>query len=140
MKKLPGQKIISVYDQLTEKQQEAVSEFVLQQLNDALPGEKVRKQKGKNQTHKAIGRLLFEYETVKGKVKPLHNMYVELWDRDIGNPDDFLGSGMTDLEGNFEIWYDPADAGMMDLPDLDLRVFEKRHTIDAAGNDTILGI
>ena len=134
MKKIPGEKISELYDQLSEKQKQAVADFVMRQLQETMPERSVGNKWGKNQTHKATGRLIFEYETVNGEIKPLHHMYVELWDRDTGNPDDFLGYGKTDMDGYFEIWYDPDDAGKLDLPDLDLRIYEKRHTLDSVGN------
>ena len=77
-------------------------------------------------THRATGRLIFSCDSPDGEKLPLHNVRVELWDRDFG-PDDFLGTAATDREGYFEIWYDPADAGLGDTPDLELRVFDWEH-------------
>lgn len=72
----------------------------------------------------AVGRLVFHDADAHGDDVPLANVDVELWDRDFGKPDDFLGRAATDDEGRFEIAYDPADAGPHDLPDLDLRIVE----------------
>ncbi len=80
-------------------------------------------------THRVTGRLLFAYPSPLGERLPLHNIRVELWDRDLG-PDDFLGDGVTDREGRFEIRYDPDDAGWNDHPDLELRVLDYEHTYD----------
>lgn len=78
------------------------------------------------------GRLIFEKDGPQGPI-PLHHIKVELWDRDIGSPDDFLGEGFTDNDGRFEIRYDPAAAGTGDLPDLELRFFEPQHTFRKNG-------
>ncbi len=91
-----------------------------------------REAKGKDLRARAIGRLAFEHDGPDGP-RPLHNMKVELWDRDPGSPDDFLGKGFTDADGAFLIRYDPDDAGPMDLPDLELRVFEPHHTFKRDG-------
>lgn len=82
----------------------------------------------KNRSHRVHGRLVFETPLRDGSDKPLHAMLIELWDRDPGNPDDFLARGETDAEGYFELGYDPADAGAGDLPELELRIFETQHT------------
>ncbi|WP_228560185.1 MULTISPECIES: lipoxygenase family protein [Myxococcus] len=74
----------------------------------------------------AMGRLVFEQDGPQGPI-PLHHIKVELWDRDFGAPDDFLGEGFTDLDGCFAVRYDPADAGVGDLPDLEVRFFEPQH-------------
>ncbi|WNG30886.1 hypothetical protein F0U62_47875 [Cystobacter fuscus] len=78
------------------------------------------------------GRLVFEQDGPRGPI-PLHHLKVELWDRDPGAPDDFLGEGFTDAEGYFSIRYDPADAGAGDLPDLELLFFEPQHTFRKDG-------
>ncbi|WXH27023.1 hypothetical protein WA016_00934 [Myxococcus stipitatus] len=75
----------------------------------------------------AVGRLVFEQDGPEGPI-PLHHIKVELWDRDIGTPDDFLGEGFTDAEGGFSVRYDPEDAGAGDLPDLEIRFFEPQHS------------
>ncbi|MFY0565421.1 lipoxygenase family protein [Archangium lansingense] len=80
----------------------------------------------------ATGRLIFEQDGPQGPI-PLHHLKVELWDRDPGAPDDFLGEGFTDSDGSFTIRYDPADAGVGDLPDLELRFFEPQHTFRKDG-------
>lgn len=83
-------------------------------------------------TARVVGQLLFERDAADGPV-PLHNLRVELWDRDIGTPDDFLGAAWTDATGHFEIPYNPGDAGIGDVPDLDLRVFEPDHVYTPRG-------
>ena len=80
----------------------------------------------------ATGRLVFELDGPQGPI-PLHHLKVELWDRDPGAPDDYLGEGLTDDDGSFTIRYDPADAGIGDLPDLELRFFEPQHTFRKDG-------
>ncbi|MCP3166291.1 lipoxygenase family protein [Myxococcus qinghaiensis] len=79
-----------------------------------------------------VGRLVFEQDGADGPI-PLHHIKVELWDRDFGAPDDFLGVGFTDPEGGFSVRYDPADAGVGDLPDLEVRFFEPQHTFRPDG-------
>ncbi len=95
--------------------------------------ERVGGEHGKDKRARATGRLVFEHDGPDGAPVPLHHVKVELWDRDPGSPDDFLGDGFTDEQGRFEIWYDPDDAGAFDLPDLDLRVFEPHHTFKKDG-------
>lgn len=80
----------------------------------------------------AVGRLVFAVDGPHGPI-PLHHVKVELWDRDISTPDDFLGEGFTDGDGRFEVRYDPAAAGAGDLPDLEVRFFEPHHTFRKDG-------
>ncbi|MFH7027363.1 MAG: lipoxygenase family protein [Heteroscytonema crispum UTEX LB 1556] len=79
-----------------------------------------------SELHKATGQLVFS-----DTKKPLHNIGLELWDRDIGTPSDYLGKGATDQNGRFEIYYDPEKAGFKDAPDLELRVIDNRVAFDA---------
>ncbi|WP_244227061.1 lipoxygenase family protein [Corallococcus aberystwythensis] len=78
------------------------------------------------------GRLMFEQDGPQGPI-PLHHIKVELWDRDFGTPDDFLGETFTRADGTFTIRYDPEDAGEGDHPDLELRFFEPQHTFRQDG-------
>lgn len=78
----------------------------------------------RNLTRKVTGRLVFRSTEKDAAPKPLSFMKVELWDRDVVTAGDYLGAGETDVDGRFEIAYDPSDAGMGDTPDLDLRVIE----------------
>ncbi|QSQ28355.1 hypothetical protein JY651_33135 [Pyxidicoccus parkwayensis] len=80
----------------------------------------------------AVGRIVFQQDGLEGAM-PLHHLKVEVWDRDFGAPDDFLGEGFTDADGRFSIRYDPADAGVGDLPDLEVRFFEPQHTFREDG-------
>jgi hypothetical protein len=80
----------------------------------------------------AVGRLVFEQDGPLGPIS-LHHLKVELWDRDPGSPDDFLGEGFTDDDGSFAIRYDPSAAGAGDLPDLELRFFEPQHAFHKDG-------
>ncbi|WP_437964011.1 lipoxygenase family protein [Sorangium sp. So ce260] len=73
--------------------------------------------------HVAVGKLVFSDTR-----KPLRHITVELRDRDIGTQGEFLGRGMTDKNGCFEIYYDPLDAGVCDAPDLELRIIATRPT------------
>jgi Lipoxygenase len=59
--------------------------------------------------------------------KPLHNVKLELWDRDLGTTrlGQWLGSGRTDRDGRFLIRYSPKKAGILDTPDLRLKVIEQ---------------
>jgi hypothetical protein len=74
-----------------------------------------------DQLHNVKGKLVFGDNN-----KPLHNIQLELWDRDIGTPGEYLGTGVTDYNGQFTIYYDPSDAGFLDLPDLELRLLDNR--------------
>lgn len=85
------------------------------------------------QTHRATGRIVFANPDPSGVRRPIHNVRVELWDRDFG-ADDFLAAASTDHDGRFEIWYDPADAGWNDLPDLEVRVYDWDHHYDRDRN------
>jgi Lipoxygenase len=82
----------------------------------------------------AVGRLVFAQDGPHGPI-PLHHVKVELWDRDVSTPDDFLGEGETDTDGRFAVRYDPAAAAAAagDLPDLELRFFEPHHTFGKDG-------
>jgi hypothetical protein len=84
-------------------------------------------------THIAKGSLVFQ----SNLDKPIHHFKVELLDRDLTTPDDFLGRAETDKNGHFEIKYDPNDAGLNDLPDLELRVFEPNHHYSQEGHLSI---
>ncbi|MCH7515501.1 MAG: hypothetical protein IH947_16435 [Bacteroidetes bacterium] len=134
MKSFTHKKLLHYYSQLSPEEKSSFSSKLKDAAENPDLFKKKKKRWGKNQDHCTTGRLIFEYENKDGKKVPLHHMEVELWDRDTGNPDDFLGSGQTDENGYFEIWYDPMDAGRFDLPDLDLRVYEYRHRFDKFGN------
>jgi hypothetical protein len=123
---LTAEALVLAYQALPDPEQRQVSAFLASRTALVTAG---RSPSG-NKTHRAIGRLVFEDRTRDGSDKPLHHLSVELWDRDIGKPDDFLGRGTTDAEGRFDIAYDPADAGPGDLPDLDLRIFEVSPAFD----------
>jgi len=84
-----------------------------------------------DQLSKATGKLVFGDTN-----KPLHNIELELWDRDIGTPGDYLGVGVTDYNGEFTIYYDPSKAGFLDAPDLELRLLENRISFDS-DNDIV---
>ena len=79
-----------------------------------------------DQLNKATGKLVFSDTN-----KPVHNIQLELWDRDIGTPGDHLGRGETDYNGQFTIYYDPGKAGFLDKPDLELRLLESRIRFDS---------
>ncbi|MGB5592916.1 MAG: lipoxygenase family protein [Crocosphaera sp.] len=78
------------------------------------------------QLRKVTGKLVFPDTN-----KPLHNMDLELWDRDIGRPGDHLGTGITDGNGQFTIYYDPGEAGFLDTPDLELRLLDSKISFDS---------
>lgn len=134
MKKCSNTELVDLYESLSEKQQLLISNQIRLQIEVVSKQEDQKKATAKNPNHRAFGRIFFEYNGVDGKPIPIHNLYLELWDRDTMNPDDFLGQTMTDSEGRFEIWYDPDDAGFNDLPDLDLRVYEMVNKFDKLGN------
>ncbi|WP_107669085.1 lipoxygenase family protein [Cyanothece sp. BG0011] len=79
-----------------------------------------------DQLNKVTGKLVFSDTN-----KPLHNIQLELWDRDIGRPGDYLGTGITDYDGKFIIYYDPKSAGFLDTPDLELRLLDNRIAFDS---------
>lgn len=125
--------LAKVYSQLPAHEKDAISEQVKVAASDALTTLEGFVPQGNDLTHRAVGRLLFEADGPDGKPLPMHNVLVELWDRDVG-PDDILSRTSTDRQGRFELWYDPADAGKFDRPDLELRIYEvyhfyKKHTL-----------
>lgn len=122
MSTLEKEELFSLYDELNDEQKVRISKIVKKESTKAI------QKKDRVADHLAKGKILFEFKDWDGRDKPLHHMDVELWDRDIGNPDDFLGAATTDLEGNFVIHYDPLDAGKNDLPDLSLRIYERKYT------------
>ena len=71
------------------------------------------------------GRLVFA-EQVEGVPKPLHNMRVELWDRDLMT-NLAVTCGFTDMDGTFTLTYDPDDVGptWFQKPSLVLRVMDR---------------
>ncbi|WP_437945876.1 acetoacetate decarboxylase family protein [Sorangium sp. So ce296] len=72
-----------------------------------------------SRSHKTVGKLVLAATS-----EPLAGVELELWDRDALRGD-FLGRGITDAHGAFQIYYNPVDAGPFDRPDLDLRVIER---------------
>lgn len=134
MKQFSAHELVDLYGTLTEDQQEFISNQLRTQAEINATKDKPRKARAKNPDHRVFGRIVFEYNATDSEPIPIHNLYVELWDRDTTNPDDFLGQTATDRDGKFEIWYDPRDAGLNDLPDLDLRIYELRHKFDKNGN------
>ena len=90
-------------------------------------------------THKAIGKLVFQYPDKHGKDIPIHNMHVEFYDHETWSSDDFLGTTLTDETGYFEIKYDPSEflnRGGLESNKLDpeLRILETYHLYDKDGN------
>jgi hypothetical protein len=69
------------------------------------------------------GRLVYADDVHK----PLHHAKVELWDRDFGGTmlGQLLAKGYTDRDGRFLIPYNPKKAGVLDTPDLSLKVIER---------------
>jgi hypothetical protein len=121
-----AEQLLKKYRDLPVEEQEKLSDFLDKQIRQL---EIKNIKHNKNLEFRATGKLVFEFD----QKKPMHHFHVELWDRDVITPDDFLGSGLTDQNGDFEIWYDPADAGKNDLPDLELRVYETEHSFDEDG-------
>ena len=134
MKPYSSHELADLYDSLPEDQQELISNQLRLQTDILANQEGRKKAKALNPDHQVSGTIVFEYNSNDGAPIPIHNLYLELWDRDTTNPDDFLGQTVTGKDGRFEIWYDPKDAGLNDLPDLDLRVYELRHKFDSNGN------
>jgi len=134
MKQFTNKALVSLYESLAEDQQILISNQLRQQSAIANSNIDGYKADAKEPDCCVIGKFFFEYEDAGGKPIPVHNLYLELWDRDTTNPDDFLGQTRTDSDGNFEIWYDPSDAGINDLPDLELRAYELINKFDNNGN------
>eukprot|EP01064_Diplonema_japonicum_P012602 TRINITY_DN1_c0_g7_i1.p1 TRINITY_DN1_c0_g7~~TRINITY_DN1_c0_g7_i1.p1 ORF type:complete len:613 (+),score=213.25 TRINITY_DN1_c0_g7_i1:62-1900(+) len=79
-------------------------------------------------THRARGRLIFSKEMNNEEARPIHNIFVRLFDDDgiFGKDDPMTVEGLyTDIEGRFEFKYDPKAAGTFDTPDLKLKVYER---------------
>jgi len=99
-------------------------------LLNRLPLESILKIKEKlrgnvvNLSHKVIGFIVHINSNI-----PIPNLEIELWDRDIFGLKNYLGNGITDRDGFFQIYYDPKSAGFGDLPDLELRVFDPDQNI-----------
>jgi hypothetical protein len=127
MSSYDADELIRLYQALSPSQQKQVSAYLDQQTGGVGRKRMVGAREG---LPRVSGRLVFD----RNRDRPLHHVYVELWDRDVFTPDDFLGAGWTDADGQFEISYDPEDAGFRDKPDLELRVFEMDHTFDREGD------
>ncbi|WP_434417893.1 acetoacetate decarboxylase family protein [Nannocystis pusilla] len=80
---------------------------------------KVEAASARSRSHKTVGKLV-----LAATGEPLPGVELELWDSDVLRGD-FLGHGVSDAFGNFEIYYNPLDAGRFDRPDLELRVIER---------------
>jgi CRP-like cAMP-binding protein len=93
------------------------------------PAKKAEKVLTEPRSRLVTGKVLFEYHTPSGEDKPLHNMYLELWHRDMIEV--FLGCATSARDGSFEIWFDPSDIGGKVNPEL--RVFEEDHFYTAEG-------
>ena len=128
MKPLSSEQVQEKYDLLDDDRKERVSELLKKEADRILRKRGLSKLK---LTHLAKGRLVFHFKNSNGKSIPLHHVHVELWDRDIGTPDDYLGQALTDNNGNFEIKYNPDDAGPLDNPDFELLIFEEQHRFDS---------
>lgn len=81
------------------------------------------------QSHKAVGKIVHADSTI-----PIPSLEIELWDRDLFGMKDWLGSGVTDRDGSFEIFYDPKAAGFGDAPDFELRIYDPMRTVVLEGN------
>ncbi|MEQ8463114.1 lipoxygenase family protein [Coleofasciculus sp. E1-EBD-02] len=114
--------------------QELLQVLKLRLINKSSVQQKLKKKaaKQRSQLSKVVGQLVFS-----DTQNPLHNIEVELWDRDIGTPEEYLGKSVTDRNGYFEIYYDPDQAGFKDKPDLELRVIEIRSSFDT-NNELVL--
>lgn len=124
---IDGDQLMEMYQDLPVEERKRISS----QLSKTW--EKFQKKYEKDASrkiHVARGRLVFESNTDK----PIHHFKVELWDRDLTSPDDFLGRAESDRNGNFIVHYDPKDAGPNDLPDLELRIFEPVHHYSQEGH------
>jgi len=79
------------------------------------------------------GRLVFK-QKVDGKEIPIRNAFLQLWDLDVIQ-NDYLGSGSTDINGDFDFEYDPSSAGGRwgDKPDLVLRLMDREYAYDVQG-------
>lgn len=81
---------------------------------------------------KVKGTLVFN-EDVDGKPKPICNAFLQLWDIDLVE-NDFLATGQTDNNGDFEIEYDPNKGSRWnDIPDLVLRFVDREYAYDKQG-------
>lgn len=118
--------VAKVYAQLAPKEKDAICEQLKVAAADSLTTSEAIAPIGANLTRRVVGRLVLPMDPAVEQRLGLHNLLVELWDRDFGE-DVVLQRGTTDREGRFELWYDPNDAGVWDRPDLELRVFEVNH-------------
>ena len=86
--------------------------------------QQLKKTKKNQLSHRAIGKIVH----IDSKI-PIPNLQLELYDQDPFGLRDYLGSGETGKNGDFEIYYDPKAAGFGDAPDLQLRIFDPARTI-----------
>ncbi len=132
MEPFSSEQVQEKYDLLDNERKERVSELLKKEADRV---ERNRRDNSNNKlTHSVQGRLVFHYKDSKGEPIPLHHVHVELWDRDIGTPDDYLGEALSDHNGVFKIKYDPDDAGPLDNPDFELLIFEEQHRFDSTNH------
>jgi len=132
MELLTPDELLEWYKNLTHEQKQTLANFL--DANLKLPEVDTTRH-----THKAKGRLVFQHPDKNGKDIPIHNMLVEFYDHDTWSPDDFLGTAITDLDGYFEIMYDPSEFQdkvqlVEDKLDPELRILETYHIYDKSGN------
>jgi Lipoxygenase len=75
------------------------------------------------QSRKVIGRIVHPDSDIS-----IAGLDIELWERDPFGLKNYLGSGVSDKTGNFEIYYDPKAAGLGDAPDLELKILDAPQT------------
>ncbi len=87
---------------------------------------------GRSITKKVKGRIVFS-KKVNNQVKPVAGAFLQLWDLDVIE-NDFLNSGYTNENGEFEIEYDPKKGSRWnDTPDLVLRFLDREYGYDKLG-------
>jgi hypothetical protein len=76
-----------------------------------------------SESYTAIGKIVHDISAI-----PIPDLEIELWHRDLFGMKDFLGHGVTDLNGSFEIFCDPKTTRFRDNADLEIRVFDPPQT------------
>ncbi|MFX1293387.1 MAG: hypothetical protein ACFFD2_00815 [Promethearchaeota archaeon] len=86
-------------------------------------------------SYKIVGRA-----TTKEESEAIAGLRIQVWDKDLGNIDEYIGETITDENGNFTIKFTQADFnhwGKDEKPDLYLIVTNKKGAVIYSTEETV---